>query len=411
MAQTVLRAAQTSYATNVDGGSRDQAFVIEDLGPFMDSIEREDTPFLNSLTKGPAGNQLRHSWMNHGVMPRGSRVSGAVTAAVTTLPILPGHGVRFQQAHVIEVTRASDNASEVMWVTADPGPDGLPVRRARGGTTALAFAAQDKVKVIGIAIPQLVDFPLSPVSRGSGNFNYFEELAGHLELSHQARVTPNKEFPSGDWLDRDMLQLGKNMKETLEQTLLLSRRQAGTPDPSAPDPSMMGGLRFFAELGGNVYNVGGPAVKLTIEALEEALIQLDESVGSNAGKLLLMNIRTKQIFNRLLHPSRYQGGVGPKDTSVNLTWDSVTTETGTYKFTHSRNIPLGEIYLYDKSNLRYLPFAGNDWKEKDVPTKGNWSWKGMSANYTFEAKDLNGMALIRNFDTNLGNYTKFGAAA
>jgi len=98
--------------------------------------------------------------------------------------------------------------SEILWVRADPNPDSLPVKRAQGTTTALAFAAEDTVKVIGIAMPQLADYPMAPVSRGRTFHNFFQEFPKHIVVSNQARKARNAEFPNGDSLDRDILPLG-----------------------------------------------------------------------------------------------------------------------------------------------------------------------------------------------------------
>ena len=406
MAQTVVRAAQTSYTTDFTGGTMDK-FDWRDVAPFMDAVQRQDTPFTNDLKKGAPGTDRKERTGIHSVMPRGTRVSGAVLATDVSLPVIAGHGVRFQQGHVLEVTKADNSASEVMWVRADPTPDALPVRRARGGPTALALAANDRVKIIGIAMPQLTDYPLAPVSNGTSWHNFFQEFPKHVVLSNQARKFRNAEYPSGDKLDRDMLQLGKDLKEDLENALISGRRQEGDPVPDAPDPAMFGGLRFFAEQSGNVFNLAGAA--LTIEALEEALITLDEAIGDKAGTTFLMNIRTKQIFNRLRHPMSYQNG-SSSPSDIDTRFDRITTETGTYRFTHSRNIPPGEIYLYDTKGMEYAPFEGEDWKSKEVPTKGNYVWKGMSGTYTFRPGVVPGMALIRNFSTTLGDYPQWGVA-
>ena len=408
MAQTVIRAAQTNYETSFEGGTRDVDFDGRDVAPFMDAIENRDTPFLNAMRKGKPGNQRKERTGIHGVTPRGSSVVGAVLATDTSLPILPGHGVRFQQGHVIRVT-AADGTYEHMWVSADPTGSALPVKRAQGGTTALAFAGNEKIKIIGIAMPQLTDYPLAPVSRGRTFHNFYQSFSKHVTMSAQARKSPNMEYPSGDWLDRDMLQLGKDAKQDLEMALISGRRQEGDPSPDAPVPSMLGGLSQFAELSGNVFNVGGSSTLLSIEALEEALITMDEAIGNKAGTKLLMSIRTKQIFNRLLHPSRYQRGVDSDGAGkVDLRWNSVVTEVGSYEFTHERNIPDGEIYLFDPKWMEYAPFEGLDWKEKEVPTKGDYVWKGLSGTYTFRPGVVPGYALIRNFDTNLANYPQFG---
>lgn len=412
MAVQVVRAAQNTYDATQTGGTRDNLGLEagQDISAFFDAIDAQEAEFLNSLSKGRAGNQPKEYTLAHQVRPRGSQVGTAgALAAVTTIPLPTSHGVRFQQGHVLQVTRASDNAYEIMWVNADPLDSSLSVKRAQAGTTALAFVAGDEIKVIGIAMPQLSNYPLSPVARGRVFWNCFQKFSGHLEFSSEARVTGSVEYPDGDQLDRDMLDLGKNMKLDLNQTFINGRRQLGSPQPDDPVPGMTGGLLQFAELSGNVYNVGGAATKLSIEAVEEALIDLDTKFASKRGTRLLMSIRTKQIFNRLLHPSKYS--FGADSNGADLRWEWVQTEVGRYEFNHMRDIPNGVIIVYNPREMGYGPYQGLDWKEKDVPTKGDWVWRGVSGTFTFRPGNIPTYAVIRNFDINLASYPKFGSAA
>ena len=413
MSVQTVRAGQTTYPANVTGGTRDPQSVIVDIAPFMDAIEDRDTHFLNSVPKGRAVRHRKHEWGMKGVNPRGSQVASGITAGqeatATTIPVPTGHGARFQQGHVLLATDVSTGSTELMWVTDDPAHNSLPVKRGQGGTTAVSLAVGDTLAIVGIAMPQLSDFPLAPVSRGRRWWNYCQEFSKHIEMSDQNRYQPDDENPSGDWLAEDMLQLGKDIKLDLNNALLFGRRQAGSPDPADLSPAMLGGLEQFAELSGNVYNLS--AADLSVEAIDTAMSTLETAVGRNKGDLLLMSLNTKQIFNRLLHPFKYQSGVGVKANSADLTWDSVTLETGTYKFNHMMGIPDGVIYIYSNKNINVSPFANLDWKEKTVPTKGNYAWKGISGTYTFEAKSLPGWAIIRNFNTDLSDYPKWGDSA
>ena len=83
MAQTVVRAAQTSYTTDFTGGTMDK-FDWRDVAPFMDAVQRQDTPFTNDLKKGAPGTDRKERTGIHSVMPRGTRVSGAVLVGDTS---------------------------------------------------------------------------------------------------------------------------------------------------------------------------------------------------------------------------------------------------------------------------------------------------------------------------------------
>lgn len=405
MAVTTVRAGQNTYPANIDGGTRDPQSVDVDIAAFMDAIEDRETHFLNSLTKGKAVRHRKHEWGMKGVNPRGSIVAAQLLAGGTALTVPTGHGVRFQQGHVLQGTQLSTGNTELMWVTSDPDESVLTIKRGQGGTTPLQFELNDPIAIVGIAMPQSSDFPLAPVSRGRRWWNYCQEFSKHIEMSEQNRYMPDEENPSGDWLAEDMLQLGKDIKLDLNNAAMFGYRQAGSPDPADLTPAMMGGLQQFAELSGNVYDLSGAL--LSVEAIDTVMSDLEIAVGRHKGDLLLMNLNTKQIFNRLLHPFKYQSGVGVTKNSADLTWDSVMLETGTYKFNHLLGIP-DVLFVYTNKNIGYSPHVNLDWKEKSVPTKGNYAWKGISGTYTLEAKGIPGMAIITNFDTTLSNYPSWG---
>lgn len=409
MAMTVIRAAQNSYPTTETGGTQDQWTEPRNISAFMDAVERQDTPFLNGLKKGKAGRDRKEYTGIHSVTPRGSQVASATASGSDTIPVPAGHGARFQQGHVLRISTASGD-HEILWVTADPTASELPVKRAQGKSHALDLEAGDKILIIGVALPQLADMPMGPVTRGRNWWNVFQEFGTHLEYSNQARKTSTLEFPSGDQLDRDMLQKGKDLKYDLNMALILGQRQEGSPNPEDPIPSMFGGLQYWASESGNVFNLGGPDTLLNMDAVNEALVTLDENIGDKKGTKFLMSIRTKQVFNRIANPSRYQYGL--EGRSVDLRTDKIITDVGEFEFTHDRHIPDGEIYLYkDGNGMEYAPFEGEDWVGWDVPTKGRRIWRGLSGTYTFRPGVVPAMALLKNFSTNLADYPEWGKGA
>jgi hypothetical protein len=402
MAQSVIRAAQTNYEVSLHG-TRDDDAQGRNVAPFMDAIEVEETKYLNSLSKGAPGVDRKEYGGSHAVMPRGSRVSAAAAPGVTTLPIVPGHGARFQQGHVILVKNAA-GATERMWVNADPDTGSLSVSRAQAGDTALTFAAGDEIRVIGIAMPQLSNFPLSPVTRGKKWWNTFQKFSGHLEYSAEGRVSPNEEFTDGDWMNRDMLDLGKRMKRELNEALLLGGRQEGNMDPDAPIPSLLGGVMFYAQNAGNVYSGGGSGTILPVELIDDTLADLDLKYGDKLGTRLLMSPKTKRVLNRIAAPARDRNGDTFSGTKMDIRWESIETDLGTYKFTTMDGIPDGNILIYKDTNQEYAPFKTLDWKEKEVPTEGDWFWKGLSGTFTYRPKHADAFAIINNFSMNLASY-------
>lgn len=402
MSVTTFRASQTSYAgpTISDGVNRLDDRVKRDLTAFMDAPEVTDTDFLNSISKGPAGTQNKKEWGIKAVNPRGSTVgSGGINTSATTLPIATGHGVRFQLGHILEVSQASNPANfEIMWVNATPGADSLTVKRAQGGTSGTSFSQHDIIRIIGVGLPQLTTYPLSPVSRGNLWYNFYERFQGSIEHDIESRNTADYEI-DGDPMDEDMAALGVQMKLNLEQALILGRRQPGDPAAATQEPALVGGILQFAELSTNVMNVSGAL--LSVDHMEEVLSRLDDAVGSNAGTRLIGSMNTKRIINRLLNNSRM---LTATDKKIAQKFDEVELETGTYEFGKVRNFPDGKLLVYDPGTVQYHPRKGMDWQEEDLPVDKPSTWRGILGSFTLSVDTPQTMYLIEGFDRTLGNY-------
>jgi hypothetical protein len=404
---TTFRQGQTTYdrSTFTTQGTAIGAHMKRDLTKFMDNPERRDTPFLNSISKGGAVSQIKHEWGLRAVNARGSTVGvGGIDAVVgtTALPVAAGHGVRFQQGHVLRVyAAATPDTFEHFWVTAAPAADTLTIKRQQGGTTATAFAAGAIIKIIGIAMPELTTYPLGPSVRGDLFYNYPQRFMTKVQVDLARENTPDYEN-SGSWLNYDAAQRTADLKMDLEQALVFGRRQRGTPETSPKEPYMMSGAFHFAELGGNVYDLGGAV--LDIEDLEEAGSDLYDLVGSDAGKSLAMSNATRRIFNRLIGIRKY---ATQSTTTANLTWTSVDFGVANYTFTAYPNLPDGVILIYNKNYISYHPYKGMDWQSTDRDqehTDGPFIERDILGQFTCEVQAPITSAVIKDFSMDLTAY-------
>jgi hypothetical protein len=400
MAVVTIRANQNSYTFDQTGGTRDPQAVLQDRVPFMDAIEDQRTEVLDSLSKGAPSNEDRPRWGIHRVTPRASTVGAQLTAGATSVTVPTGHGARFQQGHTLQLTRASDAETEVVWVADDPQGDSLTLVRGIG-TTAIQFEVGDKVAVIGIALPQGADFPLAPVSRGEMFYNRWQFFGKSLVHTDEANVIPQLGYDAGTLISRDNLQIGKDIRMDLDRSLLLGRRRAGDPSPAAPRPQFMGGLIQMAELSGNIFTIGGSNVLLSKEAISFVQHDVKAKYSERGGMKWLMSWNTKQIVNRIF---QIFTEAQPNGQTFDERWSKYQTEVGLIEFTWDEDFPDGLILGYTPKNVQYHPLTGHDWKEKEFPTKGFYSWNGIGGIYTLKAKDIPGMFLIRGFDTNLAHY-------
>lgn len=403
MSVVTIRANHTSFPFTQTGGARDPQWEQQDRVAFMDAIEDRRTVVLDKLVKkGAASNELKPRWGNHGVTPRGSVVGATFANNTNTLTLPTGHGARFQQGHVLQLVRKSDNEVEHLWVNDDPASDGLPVIRARGGTSAIQFEVGDTVSIIGIAMPEGSDFPQAPVSTGRAFYNRWQFFAKSLQLTDQADVIPDVEFGSGERADAFKLQQAKDAKMDLDRAILLSKRQAGDPSPAAPRPSTMGGIIQMGELSGNIYSGGGSNVLLGSQLLKYVQNDMDDKYGDKAATHYIMSYNTLSIMESLLVPMRWNAGVD--GTTYDDRFTSYRTSVGTITLQYTRDFPDGLILGYNPNSITYHPLEGHDWKEKDFPTKGFHQWHGLGGIYTTKATGLLGMFIIRGFDTNLNHY-------
>jgi hypothetical protein len=358
------------------------------------------TPLLSSLEVSSPATTFFHEWGQSYQLPHTSALAEALDTSETGVDVTTGHGVRFQVYSVIRVPEdASGNAAEIMWVQSI-GTDTLTVVRAQGGTTAVAHDSGTTVEHIGVAEPHNVDHPRGSIIYGDTAGNYPQRFATSLQFDEFARWEPNLEFGDGDQLVKQISRKMKDLKLLVEKALFVGGRQAGQADVSAKLPSMFGGLDFF--LTTNVTDVGGDP--LSIYHIEEELASIWDTAGENMPRVILMSHNTKRILNRLLDATRGTG-TGLGDTKLNLTWESVSFETGTYFLGVSRRCPDGDIYLVDLDMLRWVPYKNQDWQTVELPVAGAHEIRAVRGAFTFEVKGEASMARITDFDTTLANYS------
>lgn len=409
MANTTFRAGEITYnSTDFTTGNAIKNHMVRDLRSFMDAPERRDTPFLNSISKGGAVSQIKHEWGLRAITPRGGVVgSGGIdsSGSTTALPVGTGQGVRFQQGHVLLVYAAADpTVYEIMWVTTTPTSDTLTVKRPQGGTSAHAWAQNDIIKSIGIAMPELTTYPIGPLTRGDLFYNYPQRFMTKVQVDLARENTPDYEN-GGSWINYDAATKSADLKNELEMAVIFGRRQLGSPDTSPKQPYLMSGALHFAELGGNINDLNGAL--LTIEDIGDAGADLFDLVGTKGGKSMAMNNNTRRIFDRLLNNNRY---ATMSETTANLTWTKVTLSDGTYTFTSYPAIPDGTILIYNKDYISYHPYKGMDWQETprgQAETDGPFVERDILGQFTLQVEAPQTSALITDFETDLSLYPTF----
>src|SRR5690606_18367129 len=118
-----------------------------------------------------------------------------------------------------------------------------------------------------------------------------------------------------------------------------------------------------------------------------------------------MNMKTKRLLDMEFNDRRL---ATMRDTTADYRVEKIKFTVGTMTAHIFRDIPDGEIYIYNPEYLGYAPVEGLDWhvkrKEAGVDTSGDYEEGSVSADMTFFAFAPSTMAIIHNFQTNRAAY-------
>lgn len=399
---TTTRAGGNTYTTTLTGGTRDPGLVMRDLPKFFDAVEVQDTEMLDMLKKVAPIRQRKVERGSHALTPRTATVGAAALATANSVTLTAGHGTRINQGSVLLVTNGAGEQERVR-VTADPAGDVLTVARAQGGDTAIAFEVGNTVSIFSTAMPERASYPLIPLTTGDTTFNYPQRIMGYVDIDKRADNTPTYEWDGATHFERMMMDLAAKLKRDLNGALISGRRQDGDPNPSAPVPSMLGGVIQMAELSGNTFNAAGGL--LAPELIENVLSTIDLAYGSNAGTKLIMSHSTKRILNRIMTGKKTRADLDEKKAS--FIWDSAEFESATVSFAKMRDFPDGSIVFLDPSELGLAPYAGCDWQEQVLPVDAPLKRTGVFGDFTLIVNRPKTMAILSGFNQSLAAYPTF----
>jgi hypothetical protein len=400
-------------STSVTGGVVPAANVIIDVGDWADAVEPRRTPVLTRCRKGKSVNAIKHEWGQSYHTPISGTIGEALDDSETAIDLASGNGAYMQPWFVIEIidyisgtTRLDYTTREEIVVRSTDGTDTIPaVQRGAGGTTAVAHDSGAYWGVCGVALPYSTDFQLSPFTRGDRLYNYPQRFYGEVSADVAARHTPDYEHRS-DVLLADLREQTMLQKHYLERALVSGGRQEGnangTPTTTTQNPYKLGGIDYFiTNHSGRVENMSGRT--LSAYDLEDVLADMYKEIDDGGAKTLLMGVDTARIFDTMLNPIR-QATV--KDSSVNLTINTINFRWGQVEIQHTQHMPEGSILFVDFSNIRVMPYSGCNWSTKTIATDGPYDKMAIWGDFTVEVQKVNRMAKLHNFNTDLAAYPR-----
>lgn len=404
MTQTNYRQALNTYEDTVSGGNIPAANKIIKVVDWVMRLEPYETPMLSQIGIGQEIDQDIFYWGQSYQTPQISNTSEALDNSETGIDVTTGHGLRFSKYMVVAITdyvsgstTALDlSTTELVWLNADVSTDTLNVQRGVGGTSAVSHASGAYVEIVGSALPQNVDFEITPITRGDQKFNYFQRFQTAAQADEAARNQPTYENPS-DILVADMTEKAKIEKIHLEKALFWGGRQRGVP--GTPTPSMMGGFDTFITT--NVTNVGGAL--LNPYRIQDELRDLWKAVGDNKATKFVMGPTTAMCFDTVLNPYREANW---NDTTATLMLDRVKMRFGTFEILMHRYCPEGVIYGLRFDKMKVHPFKGRNWKFKDIETGGPYDRKGLSGDFSFKLEAEQTMFKLHGFEIDPDQYPR-----
>lgn len=398
------------------GGTIPELHQNRDVRSFVEASVPQETPILTAVGFGEALNMSRKpEWGVGEDLPRQTTLSAPLAASVAAkdMKVAPGDGAIFQKYNLCLLFKKDAyglpdyNRREQVWVHGLPNyldagtqeVDNIPISRAQGGTTALAFAAGDIVQVMSVAYPEGQDFTISPDTYGKWYYNYFQAIERGARITKQANGLRNYEFRDGNHIARLMQLRSRWVRRDLEQAIVSGGRQLG--DPNSKTPSTMAGLTTFVQAG-NTVNLNGHRISpYDLEAEGARLWETFNEGERGATKRLLMSQHTARLMDGLLN--RYRVAT-MNDTSIDLRFQRFVTRFGTFEIVGTRWIPEGIVLGVDFANLKVHPFVGCAWQEFDHPVQGAYIQRTIWGEYTLICLRPETMFMIYGFDTNPGHY-------
>jgi len=390
---TITRNPTSPYTSSAWPGDAATGHQVRGIAAVVDALDNRPTPFQKSITKGPALDILKVEWANRARMPLTVTLNEAVDASETAIDLASGHGDRLQAGDVVWIpVDASGNAEEILIVSdAADGTDTRDFVRAMGGTTGVAHDTGTVCEIIGVAMPANSDHPLAQYIFGDLAYNYWNRFAGKVQLDHTAVVHPTVEDPDGNVYERRLMEVAEDEKVKLERTLIMSQRQAGSASSTTPGASspMMSGIRHFATLSGNTYDLNQALV--TIEDVNEAIYDRWMEIGDEVGKTIIGSMLTCLLFDTQLNNRRE---ATMSDTRINMGPITWTNALGSFKLVPSYWVPNGELIGYNPKYCSYHPFEGpgGDWhfarKQMGVDTDGDYVIGSVAGMFTFKCEAI-----------------------
>lgn len=384
--------------SSLASGTALTSMVVRLFSDFQDYLDPDDTPFTSSVKTGKVVNQKKVEWLNRFLAAHTVTLNTNYVAGGTLVVLAAGDGAKVM---VTDLIRFPDNG-EIMWVTAISG-DTLTVQFAMGGTTnanhtAAGLAAID---ILGPAAQENASSPITPVAKGSLEWNYPQLMDYAIQVSNREDVTPDYEFNTGSKYDSYLEQVMIDANIDFEKIAILGKRGVeNSMVVGTGKPTLMGGLDFFTD---SATDLAGTAI--TERSFTDSLRTLYARVKS--GKLpnkWYMGAFMKQAVSSIWNATRYST---VKDEETTLIWRAVDTDFGRVEFVLSRYMPTGSAYGVNLKDISKHFYKNGQWAEVMLPADGPFKKGRFTGDLTMVFLNNSARHKIINASTTATDYANF----
>lgn len=402
MAATISNRALTQYA----GDTPTDLFLIPIDVDFTKKQKRTDTPLLKLIGRASAPKvpTLKLPWGWGSPDADTILLAQSLNATDTTFKIDDASKVQVGATILIE-------QEEFLVTGLNEGTDFITVAPRPYNGAAASHANTMSGIIMTPAIAENQATPLSPVTQGELDYNYFQQTEESIQLSHRAEVIPTIESYNLNLGKRSQALARQKMNETipsqLEYRILFGRRNLGT----TALPSSMGGLlNTPSYITTRNTSLGG--VPLTENTLMSNLQTVYNLVGTDKmPKRIMAHPTVCRIISSWYNDTRRTSGTDEAISVKFIKIDSWFGEVTLYpnfrmvKSAAGGNAPLDQLVAFNEDDLKLVPLSGDSgWYMEPLLADGWYSRIAIRGDFTLQAQMPDARLLLGGFSVTESDY-------
>lgn len=402
MAATYTNRAMTQYS----GDTAAALFLSPNVIDWTKKTKRTDTPLLKLIGRGKANTPaaIKDEWGWSSPDPDSDQLNGALDISQTNVTV--DDASKFQVGSVFRIESEGFLATGINETT-----NVVTVATRPYYGSAATHADNMSIMIQAPAIAENQATPLSTMTQGEKDYNYFQQIEESIQLSHRAQVIGTQETLSLKLGAREQAELRKKMEDSiptlLENSLLFGGRTLGT---AAGSPSSMGGLlttsTFITTQNTSLSGV------LTEGNLMSNLQTVHNLVGDKIGRKVMAHPFVCEVISSWYNDTRRTSGMDESIktffTKIDTGWFGEFTLYPNYKMLKSAangHVPLDQLVVFNDEDLSLIPLSGDSgWSTAALPEEGWYSRMAIRGDFTLRAQQPDTRLLLGGFSTTRSDY-------